>query len=74
MGMPSRVGQPACQPVSERVEVPRARMIPLAPQKFGSQFTGDQETHDAYERVRNLLSHEVPTGGCSRLRPRCGPM
>jgi len=49
-------------------------MIPLAPQKFGSQFTGDQETHDAYERVRNLLSHEVPTGGCSRLRPRCGPM
>jgi hypothetical protein len=37
-------------------------MIPLAPQKFGFQFTGDQETHDAYERVRNLLSHEVPTG------------
>jgi 5-methylcytosine-specific restriction endonuclease McrA len=44
------------------VEAPRARITPLAPQKFGFQFTGDQETHDAYECVRNLLSHEVPTG------------
>jgi hypothetical protein len=37
-------------------------MTPLAPRRFGFQFTGDQETHDAYEHVRDLLSHEVPTG------------
>jgi 5-methylcytosine-specific restriction endonuclease McrA len=49
-------------PHSARNAEARARMIPLAPQKFGFQFTGDQETHDAYERVRNLLSHEVPSG------------
>jgi hypothetical protein len=58
----SRPAGPAHQLVSERVEAPRARMTPLAPQKFGFQFTGDQETRDSYERVRNLLSHEIPTG------------
>jgi len=52
---------PAHQLVSERVETPPARMTPLAPQRFGFQFTGDQETHEAYEHVRDLLSHEVPT-------------
>jgi hypothetical protein len=58
----SRPAEAARPFVSEGVEAPRARMTPLAPQRFGFQFTADQETRDAYERVRNLLSHEVPTG------------
>src|SRR5215813_11900408 len=45
-----------------RVEGPRPRVVPLAPQKYGFQFTGDQETHDLYEQFRALVSHEVPTG------------
>jgi 5-methylcytosine-specific restriction endonuclease McrA len=35
---------------------------PLAPQRFGFQFTGDQETRELYEDVRALLGHEVPSG------------
>jgi hypothetical protein len=41
---------------------PPSRMTPLAPQRFGFQFTGDQETRELYEDVRALLSHQVPTG------------
>ena len=44
------------------VEAPRARVVPLAPQRFGFQFTGDQVTHDLYEQFRALMSNEVPTG------------
>jgi len=47
---------------AQRVEAPRSRVVPLAPQKFAFQFTGDQETHELYEHVRALLSNEVPTG------------
>jgi 5-methylcytosine-specific restriction endonuclease McrA len=47
---------------AQPVEVPRARVVPLAPQRFGFQFTGDQETHELYEDFRALVSHEVPTG------------
>jgi len=61
----SRPAEAAGQLVSERLEAPPAKLVPLAPQRFGFQFTGDQETHDAYEHVRDLLSHEVPTGEMS---------
>ena len=37
-------------------------MTPLAPQRFGFQFTGDQETRALYEEVRALLSHQIPGG------------
>jgi 5-methylcytosine-specific restriction endonuclease McrA len=37
-------------------------MTPLAPQRFGFQFTGDQETRVLYEDVRALLSHQIPSG------------
>jgi 5-methylcytosine-specific restriction endonuclease McrA len=37
-------------------------MTPLAPQRFGFQFTGDQETREVYEEVRDLLSHQIPSG------------
>ena len=37
-------------------------MAPLAPQRVGFQFTGDQETRELYEQFRALMSHEIPTG------------
>lgn len=37
-------------------------MVPLAPQKFGFQFTGDPQTRELYEELRALMSHEVPSG------------
>jgi 5-methylcytosine-specific restriction endonuclease McrA len=37
-------------------------MTPLAPQRFGFQFTGDPETRVLYEEVRDLLSHQIPSG------------
>jgi HNH endonuclease len=47
----------------ERVEaIPRQRIVPLAPQRFGFQFTGDQETCELYEQYQALVSHEIPSG------------
>jgi HNH endonuclease len=40
----------------------RGRMTPLSPGRFGFQFTGDQETHDEYEKFRERMSHEIPSG------------
>ena len=41
---------------------PPSRVTPLAPQRYPFQFTGDQETHELYEEVRDLLSHQIPNG------------
>jgi 5-methylcytosine-specific restriction endonuclease McrA len=46
---------------------PRARVMPLAPQRFGFQLTVDQETHDLWQYVRSLMSHEVPTGEMAQV-------
>ena len=54
--------QLAPAPAPERVEAPRPRMTPLAPQRYGFQFTGDQETRELYDDVRALLSHQIPSG------------
>ena len=47
---------------AKRVEGPRPRMTPLAPQRYGFQFTADQETRELYDDVRALLSHQLPNG------------
>ena len=41
---------------------PPSRMTPLAPQRYGFQFTGDQEMRELYGDVRALLSHQIPSG------------
>jgi 5-methylcytosine-specific restriction endonuclease McrA len=41
---------------------PPSRITPLAPRRYGFQFTGDQETRELYEDVRALLSHQLPSG------------
>ncbi len=35
---------------------PRARVIPLAPERYGIQFTGDQETRELLEEAKELQS------------------
>jgi 5-methylcytosine-specific restriction endonuclease McrA len=37
-------------------------MTPLSPQRFGFQFTGDHEIHEEYEKFRERMSHEIPSG------------
>jgi mannose-6-phosphate isomerase-like protein (cupin superfamily) len=46
---------------------PWASVKPLAPQRFGFQLTVDQETHDLWQYVRSLMSHEIPTGELARV-------
>jgi hypothetical protein len=61
----SPVGQePVRQHSPENVAppTPPSRVTPLAPQRYGFQFTGDQETREIYEEVRDLLSHQIPGG------------
>jgi 5-methylcytosine-specific restriction endonuclease McrA len=49
-------------PENAAAPVPPTRPTPLAPQRYGFQFTGDQETRELYEEVRALLSHQIPSG------------
>jgi len=66
------VTPPACPPApgppqqhspeNAGLRAPRPELKPLAPQRFGFQCTLDQETHDLFQDVRALMSHEVPTG------------
>jgi hypothetical protein len=56
-------GAPTPPLAPERVEsIPRQRIVPLSPQRFGFQFTGDPETRELYEQYRALVSHEIPSG------------
>jgi len=45
-------------------------MTPRSPQRFGFQFTGDQETREEYEKFRALMSHEIPSGEMALVLPR----
>lgn len=64
--MPEQLAHGRSEPAPElavrRVDALSSRVVPLAPRKFGFQFTGDQETHELYEDVRALLSKEIPSG------------
>jgi len=51
------VAQHAPTPVGDR-----PRVTPLAPQRFGVQFTMDQETHDLLGYAQELLGHQIAPG------------
>jgi hypothetical protein len=53
---------PAPSLAAQRVEELRPRVVPLAPQRFGYQYTVSQETHELCEYAKALLSHEIPRG------------
>jgi hypothetical protein len=56
--------EPAIQLSPGKVEppAPPSRMTPLAPQRYGYQYTVDQETHELWEYAKALMSHEIPSG------------
>jgi 5-methylcytosine-specific restriction endonuclease McrA len=61
---------PGCiQPVPERVgrSVPRAKVTPLAPQRFALQFTVGDEAHALLIRAQDLPGHSAPSGDLSEL-------
>ena len=63
---------PAPQLAPARVDssAPRAKITPLAPQRFGLQVTLDQETHDLLERARALMGHQNPAGEIASVLKR----
>jgi 5-methylcytosine-specific restriction endonuclease McrA len=65
---PGRVDDPI---IPSHIESPRpaeyARVAPLAPQRYGIQFTLDQAGHDLLRQVQDLLGHEVPRGDLAEV-------
>src|SRR5262249_54300550 len=57
---PGQVRDPVTQVQARPAEF--ARVAPLAPQRYGIQFTLDQEGHDLLRQIQDLLGHEVPRG------------
>src|SRR5205814_10088237 len=58
--------EPLAVPAPERpapatFEIPRARITPLAPQRFALQTTVDEETHDLLREAHELLGHPTAT-------------
>ena len=58
---PVILSQEALQAAARQAE-PRARVAPLAPQRYGVQFTVDQAGHDLLRHVQDLLGHQVARG------------
>jgi len=56
--------EPASPQAPQRLEtpLPRDRMTPLAPQRYGLEVTLDQEAHDLLQYAQALMSHQNPTG------------
>jgi len=48
-------------------EEDRARVKPLAPQRYALQVTINQETHEALCYAQELLSHELPSGDVAQV-------
>ena len=46
------------------------KVAPLSPQRFGVQFTVDQETHDDLLYAQALLGHAVPNGDVAQVFAR----
>ena len=51
-------------------ETARPRVAPLAPGRFGLQFTVGQETHEKLRYAQALLGHAVPTGDLGQVLDR----
>jgi 5-methylcytosine-specific restriction endonuclease McrA len=45
----------------------RAKVKPLAPQRYALQVTLDQQTHDDLRHAQALLSHRLPSGDVARV-------
>jgi hypothetical protein len=49
---------------------PRARVAPLAPGRYGVQFTMGQATYERLRHAQSLLGHSVPSGNLSEVFDR----
>ena len=59
---------PANLPAPGRVRaLPRPKVTPLAPDRFGIQFTIDQATRDKLQRAQELASHAIRPGDLAHL-------
>ena len=72
---PVALGQASSVPgqlIPEPVEspAPRARVEPLAPQRFAIQVTVGQGTHDKLRRAQDLLGHQVAPGDLEQVLDR----
>jgi hypothetical protein len=56
--------------VSSEAPTPRARIEPLAPQRFAIQVTVGQTTHDKLRRAQELLGHRVASGDLEQVLDR----
>jgi 5-methylcytosine-specific restriction endonuclease McrA len=63
MTMPEQVAPPVPQP-------PRARVAPIAPERFAVQLTIGQATHDKLRYAQALLGHAVPSGELAQVLDR----
>src|SRR5215831_16782819 len=62
---PAQVGDPVIPSQPQPAEY--ARIAPLAPQRYGIQFTLDQAGHDLLRQVQDLLGHDVPRGDLAEV-------
>jgi hypothetical protein len=60
--------QLAARPVGPAV--PRARVSPLAPERYALQVTIDKATHDKLRYAQELLGHAVPSGDVAQVLDR----
>ena len=68
---PGPVGMTDTQQVmSSPASEPRARVAPLAPERFALQVTIGQETHDELRYARELLGHALPAGDLAQVLDR----
>jgi hypothetical protein len=54
----------------EQVNAPRARVEPIAPQRFALHISISKEMHDKLQYARELLSHSVPSGDIGQVLDR----
>jgi len=62
---PGLVGQPVQPPPA-----PRARVAPLAPERFALQVTINGRTHELLRRAQALLGHAMPSGDVAEVLER----
>lgn len=54
-------------PAQQPVQVQRASVVPLAPERYKIQFTAGATTRDNLRRAQELLRHRIPGGDISQV-------
>jgi hypothetical protein len=62
---------PATRLAPGPVEAQRPKVKPLSPERFALQVTIDKNTHEKLRCVRELLSHQMPSGDLAQVLAFC---